>query len=325
MRTIPAQLLADLQLDATALAFLWTIEMADGRMIRGTEHDRDIVVPGTGSSPPDPYAGTYYAVANITLGDISSNTDLSVGNLEVSGAVAAKLGESSGMATVLDVSVDDIEAGLLDLAPVTIMVCNWQAPSHGYCIVKTGTLGAISRTSDGKYVTEVRGMTQLLAQTIIRTFATACNVVEFGDIRCGFNVAGASITGSVSADTSGDRIQFGVDLNPGSPPSGFSYQGGRLTFTTGANTGFSREVKTDPNANAGIISFWDQFPESVSHGDEFILAPGCDRQAVTCKAYGRFAPVPSTNDRGGWKGYGLFIPGVNAITAGPPTAGAGIR
>jgi uncharacterized phage protein (TIGR02218 family) len=309
MRSIPSALLADLQSDATSLAFLWTITMADGRVIRGTEHDQDITIPSTGDSPPDPYAGTYYAVANVTLGDVVSNTDLSVDNLDVSGALAPKLGDSSGLATVLDVSVDDIEAGLLDQAPVTVMICNWLAPSHGYMIVKGGFLGTINHDSDGKYTTEVRGLTQVLAQTIIRTFSTSCNVVRFGDIRCGFDVAGSTITGTIAADTSGNRQQFSVDLDPGSPVSGFSYVGGVLTFTSGANTGFFREVKIDPNANGGIIQFWDTFPETPQAGDAFTLSPGCDRQAPTCKLYGRFVA--------GWRGYGVFIPGAMAIMSDP--------
>jgi uncharacterized phage protein (TIGR02218 family) len=313
MRSIPSQLLADLQADATSLAFIWTIKMADGRVIRGTEHDQDITIPSTGDSPPDPNAGTYYAVANVTLGDVVSNTDLSVDNLDVSGALAPKLGDSDGRVTVLDVSVDDIESGLLDQAPVTVLVCNWRAPSHGYFEVKGGFLGVINHDSDGKYTTEVRGLTQVLAQTIIRTFSTSCNVVKFGDHRCGFDVPAAAITGAVAADTSGNRQQFAVDLSPGSPVSGFSYVGGVLTFTSGANTGFFREVKIDPNANAGVIQFWDQFPETVQAGDEFSLEPGCDRQPPTCKIYGRFVA--------GWRGYGLFIPGAMSIMA-DPTASA---
>lgn len=219
MRSIPSQLLADLQADTTSLAFLWTITMSDGRVIRGTEHDLDITIPSTGDSPPDPFAGTYYAVANVTLGDIVANTDLSVDNLDVTGALAPKLGDSSGLATVLDVSVDDIESGLLDQAPVSVLVCNWRAPSHGYFEVKGGFLGSINHDSDGKYTTEVRGLTQVLAQAIIRTFSVSCNVVKFGDIRCGFNVPGATITGAIAADTNGNRQQFSVDLDNGSPVS----------------------------------------------------------------------------------------------------------
>lgn len=320
MRSIPNQLLADLQSDSTSLAFLWSITMADGRMIRGTEHDQDITIPSTGDSPADPNAGVYYAVANVTLGDVVSNTDLSVDNLEVTGALAPKLGESNGLATVLDVSVDDIESGLLDRAVVTVLVCNWRAPEHGYMVVKGGFLGAINHDSDGKYTTEVRGLTQLLAQTIIRTFSVSCNVVKFGDRRCGFDVPAATITGAVSADTSGSRQQFAVELDIGSPVSGFSYRGGTLTFTTGANTGFEREAKTDPNANSGVIQFWESFPETVQAGDQFTLSPGCDRQPETCKVYGRYSRAVGP---GGWKGYGVGIPGVNSITAGPTTATTG--
>lgn len=315
MRSIPSALLADLQSDATSLAFLWSITMADGRMIRGTEHDQDITIPATGDSPPDPNAGVYYAVANVTLGDVVSNTDLSVDNLEVTGALAPKLGDSDGLATVLDVSVDDIESGLLDRAVVTVLICNWRDPNHGYMVVKGGFLGAINHDSDGKYTTEVRGLTQLLAQTIIRTFSSSCNVVKFGDARCKFDVSSATITGTVSADTSGNRQQFAVELDPGSPISGFSYRGGTLTFTSGANAGFEREAKTDPNANSGIIQFWEQFPETVQAGDTFTLSPGCDRQKATCRdVYNNLV-----NNRA----YGQFIPGVNAITAGPTTATTG--
>lgn len=305
MKTIPAQLLADFRSDKTSIAYLWTIEMADGRMIRGTEHDQDITIPVTGDSPVDKFAGKYFAVANVSMNDITSSSDLSVDNLEVSGAVA-DVG-----ATVLDVSVADIESGLLDKAPVSVLVCNWKAPSHGYYIIKAGSLGVINHDSDGKYVTEVRGLSQVLAQTIIRTFSTTCNVVKFGGPRCKVNVEALTITGSVATFTGNNRQQFEVTLNEGSPISGFGYRGGILTFTTGQNAGFSREVKLDPKFNSGVAQFWEQFPEDVTAGDAFTLSPGCDRTTVACKLYGNLV---------NFRGFGVFIPGVNALTAGPTTS-----
>ena len=311
MRTIPAQLLADLQADSTSIAYLWAIQMSNGTYIRGTEHDLDITIPSTGDSPVDPFAGTYYAVANVTAGDIASTTDLSVDNLDVSGAIPDSTTDSPLQYTVLDVTVDEIESGLLDQAPVTVLVCNWQAPSHGYFIAKTGTLGAITRNSDGKYTTEVRGLTQPLAQTVIRTFSVGCNVVTFGDARCKFDVAAHVITGTVTADAGAQLNQFSVALEQGSPPDGFSYVGGTLTFTTGANTGFFREVKVDPNQNDGVAQFWSQFPNPINPGDEFTLLPGCDRHYLTCKNV--------YNNLPNFRGFGVFIPGVNALTAGPTT------
>ena len=304
MKVIPSALLADLQKDSTSLAFLWTIEMANGRMIRGTEHDRDIVIATTdsGVSPPDKYEGTYYAIANVTAGDIASTSDLTVDNLQVDGAFA-----QAPYTAIPDISVDDIESGLLDMAPVTVLICNWRSPAHGYFIIKGGYLGAITRDSDGKYVTEVRGLTQLLAQTIIRSYSSTCNVVKFGDNRCRYNVAAITVTGAVLVET--NRQLFSVDLAQPSPA--WPYVGGTLTFTSGANQGFAREVKVDPNTNDGFASFWEPFPEAIAPGDAFTLSPGCDRLSQTCQLYGNLVH---------WRGPGIFIPGLLALTAGPTTA-----
>jgi uncharacterized phage protein (TIGR02218 family) len=316
MRTIPPELLADLQSDTTSLAFLWLIEMSNGEVIRGTEHDQDITIPSSGvDSPADSpakFAGTYYAVANVTAGDIASTTDLSVDNLDVSGALApTDFIDSPLKYTVLDVSVDEIEAGLLDQAPVYILICNWMAPTHGYFVLKSGFLGAITRNSDGKYTTEVRGLTQPLAQNVIRTCTASCDVVRFGDSRCKFPVASFQITGTVEADTNASLTAFAVSLDQGSPVSGYSYVGGVLTFTSGLNAGYSREVKIDPNKNDGLIEFWDEFPNAVNTGDDFTLLPGCDRQLSTCQNV--YANVPN------FRGRGVFIPGVDSLTAGPTT------
>lgn len=306
MKTIPPLLLADLRKDLTCLAFLWTIEMQNGKMIRGTEHDLDITlgdsINSPRDSPPDKYAGTYLAIANVTGGDIAETSDLSVDNMEMTGAMP-----QAPYTAIPDVTVEEIEAGLLDKAPVTVLICNWQAPDHGYFAIKSGYLGDISRDSDGKYVTEVRGLTQLLSQIIIRTFSATCNVARFGDRRCKFNVAAITILGSVLAQT--NRQQFSVDLEQASPLPPYSYVGGTITATSGANLGFSREVKLDPNTNANVVQLWEDFPADFVPGDLFSLSPGCDRSAFTClHIYHNF---------NNWRGYGLFIPGLLELLAGP--------
>lgn len=308
MKTIPPLLLADLKADSTCLAFLWSITLANGRVIRGTEHDQDITIPQTGDSPADPYAGTYRAIANVTASDIASSADFSVDNLEVKGAFPDKSDSPLGY-TVLDVTVDEIESGLCDQAPVVILICNWKAPSHGYFVPKAGKLGQITRTSDGNYTTEVRGLTQGLTQTIIRTFSATCNVVKFGDTRCKYNVPAVTVTGHVIGTGSIQQSQFAVELAGDSPPSNRSFVGGILTFTSGANAGFLREVKVDPVTNSGVLQTWEPFPEPIDPTDEFTLSPGCDRTQNTCQhIYDNLVNMRAP---------GLFIPGVNALTAGP--------
>lgn len=308
MRSIPGSLLADLKADCTTLAFLWTIEQADGVIIRGTEHDRDITIPLTGDSPIDKYAGTYKAIANITLKDIASSSDLSVDNTEADGAFADKTDDSPQFATAIDVSAAAIESGLLDLAPVTILVCNWAAPAHGYYIPKAGTLGQIKRDSDGKYTTEVRGLTQPLAQTIVRTFTIDCNVVKFGDHRCKLPIETFTLTGSVSSGSPITPTQFPVGFDSTLSVAA-QFTGGVLTFLTGANAGFFRELKTDPFENGGILQTWEAFPNPIDLGDQFSLEAGCDRTWPTCKDI--------YNNGNNNRAYGRFIPGIMAITAGP--------
>lgn len=301
MKQIPAQLLADLRKDTTAIAFLWAIEMKDGRMIRGTDHDLDVTIPSTGGSPADTFEGVYYSGSNITPGDIAANADMSVDNLEVIGAI------SDVGATVLDITVDDIEGGFLDAAPVSVLVCDWRNPSHGYFVVKRGFLGAISRDSDFKYTTEVRGMTQLLSQIIIQTFSERCNVVRLGDAKCKFNAASATFPGTVTAVTS--RKSFTVELAASSTASDFSFAGGVITFTDGLNGSFFREVKGDPLTNSGVVTLWEELPANVQIGDAFTLEAGCDRLLSTCR--------DTFNNIVNFRGYGVFIPGILAITAGP--------
>ena len=251
--------------------------------------------------PPDPNAGTYYAIANVTASDIASSSDMTVDNLEVTGAVPPPLTVTS----VPDITVEDIESGLLDMAPVQNLLCNWQAPSHGSFVIKSGFLGEITRTSDGRYTTEVRGLTQLLAQNIMDTYAPTCTVVSFGDARCKFPVASITVTGTVASGTSPQ--QFGVTLSEGSVI--YPYAHGKLTFTSGANAGFSREVKTDPHTNGGVITFYEPFPDPVAPGDAYMLEPGCDRKLPTCRLI--------YNNLPNYRGYGVFVPGIDAILAGP--------
>lgn len=302
MRSIPAGLAAHLQLDNTNLAFLWTIELKNGRFIRGTEHDGNVTIPPSGDSPADPNAGTYIAGANVTGSNVKSSSDMSVDNLETVGAFQEDT-------RITDVTVDDIESGLLDNAPVQVLVCNWKDPSLGYVLIRRGLLGPISRDSDARYTTEVRGLTQYLTQTIVQTYSERCNVVRLGDARCKFDVAAATVTGTVTSVT--DRKSFAADLAIGSPSPLWGFSGGELTFTSGANAGFSREVKSDVGSPlpSGALSLWDELPEDAEVGDTFTLTPGCDRLLGTCR--------DTFDNLVNFRGYGVFIPGVNALSKGP--------
>jgi uncharacterized phage protein (TIGR02218 family) len=297
---ITAQLLAHLQADISTLGICWCIEKHDGTRVLGTDHDKNVTVPTFGS-PADDLAGTYLAGANITGSDVTSSTDMSVDNAEAQGAFP-----EPGNLTV-DVTVADIEAGLLDNAPVTLFALNWRDPSIGYVILRRGILGQISRTSDFAYTVELRGLVQYLSQTIIETFSDTCLVVRLGDARCKLDVAAITIDVTAFAVTS--RKQFTTSGIPIDTADGY-FAAGILRGLTGANTGYEREVKRHTGP---ALELWDELPADITVGDTFALEPGCDRTALACRT--KF-PV---NNIVNYRGYGIYIPGVLAVLAGPTT------
>lgn len=296
---VPLALLEHFRQDSSTLALLWAIERKDGYMIRGTEHDQDIELPD--GSPSDPLAGVYYSNASITASDITSNTDMSVSNTEAEGTI-----QRAPYTEIRDLTVRDIEGGLLDTAPVYVMACNWRDPGMGYIILRRGFLGEISRDSDGRYQTEVRGLAQLLAQSLLDTYGERCNVKRLGDERCKLDLASFTITVTVTDVT--DRRSFHVSGITTQPEMYFS--GGTLRGLVGANEGIEREVKRD-NANGehGFLSLWDMLPLDVEVGDTFVLEPGCARDIDTC--------IEKFDNVVNFRGYGALIPGSLALLKGP--------
>lgn len=296
MRTIEAELLAHLRGEVSTMALCWTIEKGNGEVIRSTDHDRDIEISA------GRYAGRYRSVANITGSDVRSTSDMSVDNMEVEGAI-------QDVWEVPDITVAEIESGLLDNAPVEVFGVNYNSPDDGQLNERRGYLGIPSRDSDGRYRMEVRGMTQRLQQNIGWTYSDRCNVVEFGDSRCGFNVAAATRTAVVTSVNS--RRRFDIEITSGDPPPVANYfDGAKLTFTSGDNNLFFREVQraTIVGDTLTIIT-WEEFPNDPAVGDTLNLPPACNRLLSTCRDV--------HNNIINFRGYGYFIPGILAVMSGP--------
>lgn len=298
---------AHLRQPVTTLAVCWRIVKRNGDLIMGTDHDRNIPITVTsigmdvGSSPPFSLLGTYQAAAGITASDIKGGTDMSVDNMEVQGALDPDL--------FVDVSIADIEAGLLDTAEVTTFRVNWTDPDDFQDVLRHGTLGQIRWNSDREYRTELRGLTQRLQQTVGRTAGERCDVVEFGDSRCKFDIAAATVTGIITAVTSRRSFETDLDLDSPAPSSGY-FNLGKITMTSGENQGYKRQVMNDSEgAVLGNIAVWEAFPLDLDVGDTFTLTPGCDRRYETCRdVHDNVINIRAP---------GLFMPGLGEIIRAP--------
>lgn len=291
-RTVPSGVATHLAGDVTTMTICWAVTRRDGVVIRGTQHDRDIVI-ASGA-----FAGTYASATAIAGSDLHAGSDLSVDNAEVEGLL-----EATGYIT--GVKVEDIEAGLYDDAPMVLFLVNWASPADGQVQLPGATLGNIRRTTEGRYTAEVRGLTQRLTQPLLRTYGTTCNAV-LGDARCGKDISGMIVTATVTAVTS--RRRFDCTLTGTGIAGDYVY--GKVVGLTGLNTGYTSQVKQDAvGSTLGHLELYELLPATVAVGDTFSLYPGCDLTLATCRD--RFANIMN------FRGFGVFTPGVNKMIRGP--------
>lgn len=295
MRSIPTALQTHIEGDVTKLAVCWRITRRDGVLILGTEHDQDVTI-ATGGSPENSYAGTYLARAGITGSNVRSNSDMSVDNMEVEGALDTDL-------QVVDLSAADIEAGLLDDAAVVVFLVNWEDPSDGQIVLRSGTLGAISRTSEGRYTAELRGLSQALSRPICRTYGAACDADLF-DARCGLSAAAWGYMATVDSVIS--RREFSVSYGSPSPLTSGLLVGGMATFTSGSNENFSMEIReVTPGSPGDSILLFQPMPLDIEVGDTVQLTAGCDKRLETCR--------DTFSNLVNFRGHGIFTPGQTEV------------
>jgi uncharacterized phage protein (TIGR02218 family) len=296
MRTIPSGFLDG---PVTDLHVCWLLTRRDGVEIRGTECDQNIIIT-TGT-----YAGEYLAKAGITGSDIRSTSDLSVDNLEVTGAlvpstVTVDTSDSSSSAAslfLLDISPADIEAGLLDNAECVTFMVNSAAPDLYQHVLRSGWVGNVTRNDEGRYTTEMRGLTQALSQGILRTYSVGCDA-ELGDARCKVDLSAFITSGTVTVAESRREFQVGVGEIPFTP----NVVGGKITWTSGLNTGYSMEIKAFLSLD---VTLYLPMPEDIAVGDTFEYQPGCDKKLSTC--------LDSYNNIDNFRGFGFFVPGQNEV------------
>ncbi len=284
MRNLTPELLAHLASGGTRLAVCWRIERTDGVILRSTEHDRDLSV-SVGSPDAFDLTGTYDAIHGFTGSNVSTKSDLSVSNLDLSGGLQSSFAFNG-------ITGDDLEAGLFDKAKYCIFQVMWDAPSDGVIIHSRGTLGDLKRDSDTRWRCELRSLTQALSQVQGRSYGVLCDA-NLGDARCGVNLADFTFTGVVDVVTSARVFTALVDVGSPTPADAF-FQYGLLTFTSGLNNGFAREVAS---ASLSSIELFEAFPYAPADGDTFEISAGCNKEHNIAVIDGQTEPPSVDNGR----------------------------
>ena len=126
------------------------------------------------------------------------------------------------------------------------------------------------------HVAELRGMAQKLQMTVGEVYAPDCSA-DLGDARCGADLTTLEESGTVDTVTSATAFETTL-----AQASGW-YDGGELTWTSGANAGQTVAVRSW-DAGTSTLSLFLPALYAIQIGDTFTIRPGCDKTFATCKA-----------------------------------------
>ena len=261
MKTLPSGMQDDLDGGTTTHCFCWKITRIDAEVMGFTDHDDDLSFDSV----------TYEASSGFSATAVQQASGMGVDNLDVLGAISsAKITE------------DDISAGLYDDAEVIIYRVDWTNTTKRVILLQ-GSLGEISRSQLG-FKSEIRSLAHKFNQPIGKTYQKTCGA-DLGDVRCGFDTSGASYRRTTTVDqVFSNRQIMSDDATLLAFDSAF-FTGGKLTWTTGANTGKVIEVKSHTKSTTKVyLDLWEVMPYDIAAGDEFTVIVGCNKTIETCFA-----------------------------------------
>ncbi|NNE45688.1 MAG: DUF2163 domain-containing protein, partial [Rhodothermales bacterium] len=164
----------------------------------------------------------------------------------------------------------------LDFAEVRTQIVNYESLADGGLWLNRGYIGKVTVKND-QYVAELRGLSQIASQQILELYSPGCRY-DLGSRRCTVDITTGPffVTSSISTIVE-DRIEFTSGL--GQAAGYFDY--GKITFTSGDNSGLAMEVKA--HTGGGNIELWQPLPFAFQIGDTFEAVAGCDKTLATCR------------------------------------------
>ena len=256
MRTIPTDLYNEIQ--EGNICNVMKITLQDGTVYGYTDHDEIVTVDGVDYNPAP---GLQKVKMTMTSTSEVSNQELA--------------------SAWVDAPEEDLKAGAFDSAEIVVGWASWVNPQFGSFIVFSGKLGEISWTDAG-FKADIFSAMKALEQNIGEVFTANCRHVLF-------SVDGPSTIGACRVDPTGfvttgtitsvitNRWKFGTSVTDTTS----KYANGKLTFTSGNNSGTSYVVKVQ---NTGEIELFLPTSFITQVGDAFTLTAGCDKTLATCKA-----------------------------------------
>lgn len=255
MRQINPNLVQHLNSGSTTLCHCWKLLRRDGTVLAFTDHDIDVTLNGV----------TYLARSGVDGTNLETSLGFSVGGAEFSSALTSEA-----------LNGDDLVNGKDDDATVETWLVNWADTSQNL-LLDIGTIGQVKRSEFG-FTAELRGLAHQLDQETGRLFQKGC-AADLGDAKCGVALSAFTLSGAISKTDGATRFDAAL--------AGYDdgwFTAGKLTFTSGANSGALRSLKSDAdNGTSHSFELWTPLASALAVGDTFTLSAGCDKSFSTCR------------------------------------------
>jgi uncharacterized phage protein (TIGR02218 family) len=249
-KTITNNLKTHIQRNVTSVCTCWKVTRTDGLVFAYTDHDEDVSFD----------ALTYKAATGYNRTAVASAEGFAVDNVDI-----------IGMLVDDEISEEDLRNGLFDYADVEVFLLNWEDPTMGRMVLRRGNFGEAIITTIALFKAELRGLAQHLNYTIGEVWQPGCRT-DLGSTKCQVNLAAITQYGTVASVVDRRGFYCTAGLTGGDD----NFNGGVLTWTSGANNGKKMEVVSwFQSTNLMILFLPVNYP--IVAGDTFSVYPGCDK------------------------------------------------
>jgi uncharacterized phage protein (TIGR02218 family) len=267
MKSISAGLKTAIAEGTTTLARLFYIVTTSGNVYRFTDHDSDIFYNEISIIPPA-IQHQWHASSGVSVSSIVTTSTNSQATTQV--RVVYTSGFIEELACI---------RGEFDGASMRVLFLDWSDLSLGHATLFEGVLGSFQNSFKGYGFFELFNKFAQLRRPLGAVYSPECRA-DLGDARCGVDINALSNLASVTAVTS--RSAFTVSATSGAATK--YYEQGVVVFTSGANSGRSVEILTDPSASTTrAIRLVLPLPADIEVGDTLTLYAGCDKRIETCQ------------------------------------------
>lgn len=257
MRQVPDELAAHLKQDATTTCYCWRVRLSDGTLMGFTDHDEALHFDGL----------TFLAASGFHASDNEAASGFAASSAEIAGGFSSEA-----------VREDDLSSGRYDGALVETFLVNWQDTAQRLKL-DLREVGEVTRAG-GYFQAELRSLAHRLSQPQGRVYSRRCDA-RLGDSRCRVNLSSFRRDGTISQLLTVGKFRVGGLTGDAQG----RFRLGRLTFTSGANSGLSFDVEEHQVSDDGVdLQFWIPPERSVEIGDTFTIVAGCDKSFAMCKA-----------------------------------------